>query len=234
MKHIFEHAMIGRLPLKNRIIRSATFEFALDENDDFSANLLSMYEKMANNEVAAIITGMVAVEANSRVRQSMIKTYAQTFVQELTQVAERMHKLGTKLIVQINHCGQKAARIDGGGPLLGPCDTENTQGEAVKGMSHEDIRSVTANFAAAAVRCKQAGADAVQIHAAHGYLLSQFLNPCYNKRVDEYGETIQGRARIVLEIYEAVRAAVGSDYPVWIKINSRDLTEESISTEEFL
>ncbi|MDR1490083.1 MAG: NADH:flavin oxidoreductase [Desulfovibrio sp.] len=234
MKKMFEPSSVGGLSLRNRFIRSATFEYVYDnENNTFADKLLPMYEKLASNGVAAIITGMVGVDENSRAASVMVKAYGSSFVPELAKVVAAVHVLGTKLIVQINHCGQKAGQIDGGGSLLGPCDTKNAQGSPVKGMNPEQIRSVAASFAETAVRCKEAGADAVQIHAAHGYLLSEFLNPYFNKRADEYGRGIEGRARIVFEVYDAVREAVGKDYPVWIKINSRDLTEPSITPEEF-
>ena len=229
MKKLFEPAIVGGLSLRNRFIRSATFEYVYDnENEVFADRLLPMYEKLAGNGVAAIITGMVGVDENSRAASVMVKAYGQSFVPELARLVDGVHALGTKLIVQINHCGQKARQIDGDGSPLGPSDTENA-----KGMSRDQIRSLVASFADIAARCKEAGVDAVQIHAAHGYLLSEFLNPYFNKRTDEYGGSIEGRARIVLEVYDAVREAVGKDYPVWIKINSKDLTDPSISPEEF-
>lgn len=234
MKKLFEPATVGGLSLRNRLIRSATFEHAFDENESFLPCLLPIYEKLAGNGVAAIITGMVGIDENSRVLPSMIKTYGENFVPEFSQLAQRVHALGAKLIVQINHCGKKAGQIDGGGLPLGPCDDQNPQGIQTKGMSEEDIRLIVAGFATAAARCKEAGADAVQIHAAHGYLLSQFLSPHFNKRVDSYGGSIEKRARILFEVYHAVRTTVGSSYPIWIKINARDLIELSISREEFL
>ena len=233
MKNLFEPVAVGGLLLKNRFIRSATFENAFTENETFTAKLWPVYEKLAANGVAAIITGMAGIDENSRLTPAMIKTYGQTFVPELTRLVENVHKLETKLIVQICHCGQKAAQIDAGGPPLGPCDAETSRGR-IRGMTCDEICAVAQNFAAAALRCKQAGADAVQLHAAHGFLLSQFLNPYFNKRTDEYGGAIENRARIVMEVYDAVRTAVGDDYPIWIKINARDLTELSITPEEFL
>ena len=234
MKRLFEPVVVGRVPLRNRFIRSATFEYAYDNDTGaFSSRLLPMYERLAANGVAAIITGMVGVDENSRAAPVMVKAYGDTFVPEMTKLADGVHGLGAKIIVQINHCGKKARQIDGGGLPFGPSDEDGEEGRAVRGMQREDIRSVVAGFAKIAVRCKEAGADAVQIHAAHGYLLSEFLNPYFNKRTDEYGGVIENRARIVFEVYDSIRAAVGDNYPVWIKINCRDLTEQSISPEEF-
>ena len=234
MKKLFEPATVGRLALRNRFIRSATFEYAYDnDKDTFIQKILPMYETLAANGVAAIITGMVGIDGNSRAGAVMVKAYGPTFVQEVSEVTDRVHSLGAKVIVQINHCGQKARQIDDGGLPLGPSDAESLQGIPVRGMTHDDIRAVVAGFVAAAVRCKQAGADAVQIHAAHGYLLSEFLNPYFNKRTDAYGGDIEGRSRIVFEVYDAIREAVGKDYPIWIKINCKDMTEPSISPAEF-
>lgn len=234
MKSLFEPAVIGGLSLRNRTIRSATFEAAFDENEHFAIHLLPSYEELAQGGVGAIITGMVGIDKNSRALPSMVKAYGDTFIPEMKRLAASVHSLGAKIIVQISHCGQKANQIDGGGSPLGPSDKEIAHGRTTKGMSHEKIRAAIAGFAMTAVRCKEAGADAVQIHGAHGYLLSEFLNPHFNKRTDEYGGDIRGRSKIVLEVYDAVRSAVGSDYPVWIKINSTDLTEESITLDEFL
>ena len=234
MKKLFESTVVGGLALRNRFIRSATFEYAYDnETETFADKLLPMYERLATNGVAAIITGMVGIDENSRAGSVMIKAYAQSFVPELSKLAAGVHSLGAKLIVQINHCGQKARTIDNGGSPLGPSDASDAQGNPIKSMSQEQIRSVVNSFAGTAVRCQRAGADAVQIHAAHGYLLSEFLNPYFNKRTDAYGGSIEGRARIVFEVYDAVRKAVGKDYPVWIKINCNDLTEPSIAPQEF-
>lgn len=234
MKKLFEPVLVGGVSLRNRFIRSATFEYAFNnDTGEFASKLLPMYEELATNEVAAIITGMVGVDENSRALPAMVKAYGNTFVPELTKLVQRVHGLGSKVIVQINHCGKKARQIDGGGLPLGPSDVDGEEGKTVKGMDLEDIRSVVASFAKTAVRCKEAGADAIQIHAAHGYLLSEFLNPYFNKRTDEYGGAIENRARIVFEVYHAIRAAVGNKYPVWIKINCMDLTEQSIRPEEF-
>jgi 2,4-dienoyl-CoA reductase-like NADH-dependent reductase (Old Yellow Enzyme family) len=99
-------------------------------------------------------------------------------------------------------------------------------------MTTQDIREIVDAFAGAARRAKSAGFDGVQVHSAHGYLLSQFLSPIYNRRRDEYGEDVRNRARIHLEIYDAVRQAVGKDYPILIKMNCRDFAENGLSLED--
>ena len=234
MKELFEPVEVGGISLRNRFIRSATIESPFDENEAFAHRLIPIYEKLATNSISAIITGTVGVDENSRSTHLMIKAYGKTFVPELTKLVQSVHSLGAKLIVQIGHAGIKARQIDGGGPPLGPVDTETSKGLPIRGITRDELHALAASFAAAAIRCKEAGADAVQILAAHGYLLSEFLSPYFNKRTDEYGGGIENRARITLEVYDTVRAAVGRDYPVWLKINCKDRTEQSISPADFI
>lgn len=234
MKKLFEPVVVGGVSLRNRLIRSATLEYAFNNNtEEFAFRLMPIYEKLAGNGVAAIITGAVGVDENARANQATVKAYGETFIPEMAKLTKRVHELGAKLVVQINHSGIKAGQIDGGGLSLGPSASEDKRWKAAKEMTRDDIHSAVVSFARAALRCKEAAADAVQIHAAHGCLLSEFLNPYFNKRTDEYGGPIENRARIVFKIYDAVRAAVGEDYPIWIKINCNDLTEPSISPAEF-
>jgi 2,4-dienoyl-CoA reductase-like NADH-dependent reductase (Old Yellow Enzyme family) len=234
MKNLFDPAVIGGVSLRNRFIRSATMEASFEQDGHFARNLLKFYEPLAGNDVGAINTGMIGIDENSRIRPSMVKGYGDTFIPQMGLITERVHALGGKIVVQISHCGLRANPLESGDFLLGPSDTVTASGKPVKGMTHAEIQAVVTNFAAVAAHCKEAGDDAVQIHSAHGYLLSQFLCPYYNRRTDEYGGDIMGRSRIVLEVYDAIRAAVGKSFPVWIKINCTDLHEQSISADEFL
>jgi 2,4-dienoyl-CoA reductase-like NADH-dependent reductase (Old Yellow Enzyme family) len=111
---------------------------------------------------------------------------------------------------------------------------ETQAGSSCREMTQADISKVIEAFARGAVRAKQAGFDGVQIHAAHGYLLSQFLSPFFNKRTDEYGGTIENRTRIVLEVLGSIRASVGHDFPVLIKINSEDFLDKGLTVEDML
>jgi 2,4-dienoyl-CoA reductase-like NADH-dependent reductase (Old Yellow Enzyme family) len=101
-------------------------------------------------------------------------------------------------------------------------------------MTTTDIARITEAFGQGAGRAKRAGFDGVQIHAAHGYLLSQFLSPFYNKRKDEYGGAIENRARFLLQVYESVRSATGGDFPVLVKLNAEDFLQGGMTGEEFL
>lgn len=233
MKTIFEKANVGGITLKNRIIRSATQEAAADQDGHITETFISIYERVAAGGAGAAITGMIGVDENSRVFPYMVKAYDDDFVSGLSEVVQKAHALDCKIIVQLAHCGAKANPDHGNNPLA-PSDLVLAEDKSAKGMTKEEIQSVIQSFALAAERCKEAGADGVQIHGAHGYLLSEFLSPFFNKRKDEYGGDISNRAKIVFEVYAAIREKVGDGYPIWIKINGEDYVSGGLGLEECL
>ena len=228
MRKLFEETVLGGIKVKNRLVRSATFEYSADQGR-YDNRMREIYTALAEGGVGTIITGMTGVDENSCVIDSMVRAYDPSFQDGLRELAELAHKHNCALVVQLANCGAKVARTDAGLPPVAPSKLPDKNWRE---LSKEGIADLAESFASAAAKCKEAGADGVQIHAAHGYLLSQFLSPIYNKRQDEYGGEIDGRARAVFEVYEAVRKAVGRDYPVWIKINSQDGEEGGITLEE--
>jgi 2,4-dienoyl-CoA reductase-like NADH-dependent reductase (Old Yellow Enzyme family) len=157
----------------------------------------------------------------------------------LRWLVEAVKQEGGKICLQIVHGGAQimGAQImyDAVLPPRAPSAVkERATGNEPEEMTLEDIRQTVADFAEAARRAKEAGFDAVEIHAAHGYLLSEFLSPYSNRRTDAYGGPIENRARIIFEVYQAIRARVGSDYPVMIKINSADFDEVGLTPGDSL
>jgi len=142
--------------------------------------------------------------------------------------------IGKTIALQLAHAGCRSSyRLTGLIPS-GPSAYNTDSKRPGKAMSKEEIQFTIESFASAAGRAVQAGFDAIQIHASHGYLLSQFLSPYFNKREDEYGGSIENRARIVIEVTKAIRAAVGSSYPILIKINSEDYLPNGLSSEKMI
>lgn len=137
------------------------------------------------------------------------------------------------MIVQLAHCGAKASPDYGNSPLA-PSEFQVSENQRAKSMTKKDIEHVVEGFARAAEVCQAAGADGIEIHGAHGYLLSQFLSPYYNKRTDEYGGNISNRSKIVRDVYTAIRKKVGEAYPIWIKLNGEDYVEGGLTFEECL
>ncbi|SBW04852.1 putative NADH:flavin oxidoreductase [uncultured delta proteobacterium] len=234
MKTLFDPVRIGGLALKNRIIRSATHERAYDEQGRFAPILGPIYKKLAEGGVGAIVTGMMGAGPSSRLMPRTVDANGKTAVAGLRELAGTVHPYGCKLLVQLSHCGQRSTVTENDGPAIGPVDTVQPSGKPVRAMTTADIARVAAGFADASARCREAGVDGVEIHGAHGYGLSQFLSPYFNKRRDEYGGDMAGRSRIIFEVYDAIRAKVGTDYPVWIKISGRELVDDSSTWDEIL
>lgn len=232
MKEIFETTNVGGIVTKNRLVRSATQEGLAVEDGHIGAELISVYKALSEGGVGIIITAMVGVDENSRVFPLMVKAYDDSFTDGLKEIVGNAHNNDCKVVVQLAHNGAKANPDNGNNPLA-PSDMSFGSNKA-KSMTKEDINNLVQNFAVAALRCKEAGVDGVQIHGAHGYLLSEFLSPFFNKRMDEYGGNIANRARIIFEIYDAIRTKVNDDYPIWIKINSADFVDGGLYFDESL
>lgn len=228
MKHIFDNVTLGGIESRNRLVRSATMECTAPDGTLAAENLLPIYDALGKGGVGIIITGMVGVDGYSRALPSMIKAYDESFASQLRVVVDHVHSLGAKIIVQLSHCGAAAGHIDSGAHPMGP----SPQGSQVKGMTESDISKVVEAFAHAALRCKEAGADGVQLHAAHGLLFNQFLSPLFNRRQDSYGGDIACRSKLVFDVFQAVRSHVEMDFPVWIKINSQDGVEGGLTASE--
>lgn len=227
MKKLFEPVSLGGLELKNRLVRSATFDLGMAEDGVILPAMVDFYRQLAEGGVGLIITGMFGVCINSRNIPGMIKTYGRDFESGFRAVVDCVHEHGVKIVAQLVHTGVKATVLEEGERPWGASDF----GDA-REMTREQMALLVKGFEEGAARCKAAGADGVQLHGAHGYLLSQFLSPYYNKRTDEYGGDIEGRSRLLREAYAAIREAVGPDYPVLLKLNYNDLVSESITGEE--
>ena len=232
MKSIFDTVNIGGLTLKNRIVRSATLEGGAEEGAIIPV-LKKIYTELADGGVGLIITGMMGIGDNACLTPHMVKIPKEEFHCAFKEIADAVHGYDCKIVVQISHCGSNAMWIEKGEYPMGPSEREKTlSGKPSKAMTREDIQQAVLDFGKAAERCREAGADGVQIHAAHGYLLAHFLSPYYNKRTDEYGGGIENRARIVFEVLDEIRAKAGVDYPVLIKINYSDLTTPGLNGDE--
>lgn len=156
------------------------------------------------------------------------------FLPGLTDMVSAVHEEDGKIAQQIMHCGVFSNPDLTGEDSVGPSPMETEDGPVGRRMTMVEIQSTVDAFAAAAKRTMIAGFDAVQIHGAHGFLLSQFLSPFFNRREDEYGGSLENRARMLLEVVGAVRETVGTQYPVLIKLNSEDLLENGLTIVEML
>jgi 2,4-dienoyl-CoA reductase-like NADH-dependent reductase (Old Yellow Enzyme family) len=236
MAEIFEPTSIGTLSLKNRLWRSATFEKKADEQGHLTPELVAVYENLAKGGVGTIITGYAGICEEEKANPKMMGIYDDSFIPEYKIFTDKIHSLSANIIMQIAYGGSQSNYKTENRLILGPSAVEHTRFKVTPiAMNKEQISYIIKSFADSARRVKESGFDGVQLHAAHGYLLSQFLTPYYNRREDEYGGSIENRARIICETLDAVRAEVGPDYPVFIKMHCTDeMGEQGLNKEDSL
>lgn len=236
MKSAFEKTEIKSLILKNRFVRSATWEGLADSAGRVTDGLVDMFQALAAGGVGLAITGFAYIRTDGQAAIRQTGIYADDLADDLKRLTGAVHQAGGRVAMQIVHAGIQAPTALTGMDI--PAGPSSVNHPAIKIKARElsisEILDLVEDFGRAAARVKAAGFDAVQIHAAHGYLLSQFLSPAINRRGDRYGGRASNRARALYETYEAVRGAVGPDYPVLVKINAADFIDGGLEKEESL
>ncbi|HOP30489.1 MAG TPA: NADH:flavin oxidoreductase [Spirochaetota bacterium] len=223
MKELFEKTSINGLELKNRFIRSATWERMADDKGHLTDRLLNVYEKLADGGAAAIITGYAFVIEDEQPNARMMGIYNDSFIEEYKKLTDAVHKRGSKIILQIVYGGSFTWYNTAERVIWGPSAVTNKVSNVTpKEMTLEEIKILIEAFGDAALRAKKSGFDGVEIHGAHSYLLNMFLSPFFNVREDEYGGSAENRARIIYDIYDNARAKVGKEFPILIKLNCSD------------
>lgn len=225
MNTLFDETTIGNLTLKNRFVRSATWEGLATPEGEVTPALIDAMTRLAQGEVGLIISGHSYVQAVGQAGPWQLGLYSDDFIDGLTELTTAVHAAGGKIIAQLAHAGNFAAeQLTGQVPVVASALEGLTEG-ARRELTVKDLNDLTVDYAAAARRAKAAGFDGIQLHSAHGYLLSQFLSPIFNRRRDEYGGPIENRCRLHLAVVRAMRAEVGADQPILMKINGQDYAE---------
>jgi len=233
MKELFETTKMNQMELKNRFVRSATWEGLANPDGSCSEELTDLVVELAKGQVGLIISSYAYVNPTGQTSIRQLGIYDDRFVAGYKKMVEKVHHEGSKIIMQIVHAGCRTSIQSVKSKSFGPSSIE-IEDCSGREMTKSEILQTIGDFTLAAVRAKNAGFDGVQIHAAHGYLLSQFLSPLFNKRTDEYGGSIENRARLTLEIFHAIRSALGKQFIISIKLNSEDFTEGGFTLSEML
>ncbi|MBW6485296.1 MAG: NADH:flavin oxidoreductase [Syntrophobacterales bacterium] len=234
MAKIFEKININGMLLENRTVRSATWEGLADKDGGVTPALSDRMIALARGGVGLIITGHAFITKNGRSGPGQLGVYQDELLPGLTRLATAVHKNSSRIVLQLAHGGFFAmGKLTGEAPLAPSLVPEMAQSPR-REMTLPDIQELVGAFAAAAGRAKAAGFDGVQIHAAHGYLLSQFLSPAFNRRTDEYGGSIENRTRFIIEALRAIRLSVGPDYPVLVKMNVGDFIDGGLALDDSL
>jgi len=232
MKEAFTKSTIAGIELNNRIIRSATFEKLSDREGRPTDKLSDMYLRLAKGGVGAIITGLIGVQRNGRSSFKMCMMDRDDFIDDYKKINTMLGAYGVPLIAQLAHGGGQIDGSASGGFNLAPSKKHYVStNKYSQVLSEEDIWEIINSFINAIERAEKAGFAGVQIHAAHGYLLSEFLSGGLNTRKDRWGGSVENRFRIVSEIMKGARERVGS-YPILAKFSAYDNLKNGIRADE--
>jgi 2,4-dienoyl-CoA reductase-like NADH-dependent reductase (Old Yellow Enzyme family) len=234
MSRLFESSNIRMMELPNRFVRSATWEGMASKNGACTPQLVSLMTRLAEGRVGLIIASHAYVRQDGQAGPGQLGIYKDDLIEGLRPMTRTVHDHGGRIILQLAHAGLYAHAERTGRPPLAPSEVENVTGPLCREMVHDDIQAIVEAFGQGASRAKEAGFDGVQIHAAHGYLLSEFLSPFYNKRTDAYGGSVENRGRALLEVLKSVRTAVGDGLVVLIKMNCRDFVDGGLTLTDSL
>lgn len=219
---LFQPFQIGGLTLPNRFVRSATWDATADDVGAVTDKSVALYRKLGRGGIGLIITGHAFISPLGQAGHGQYGGYSDDLIPGLSRLAQAAHDGGAKIALQIAHSGITSAYLHNAGLTAQAVSAIPQVKRPHRETSDEDITVLVADFAAAAWRAVAAGFDAVQLHGAHGYLISQFLSPRFNHRTDRWGGSLENRRRFPLEVLKAVRQAVGDTFPVLIKLGTQD------------
>jgi 2,4-dienoyl-CoA reductase-like NADH-dependent reductase (Old Yellow Enzyme family) len=234
MSKLFETSEINGMKLANRFVRSATWEGMAADDGACTPKLIDLMAGLAKGGVGLIVSSHAYVSPEGQAGPWQVGVYDDKLIPGLEEMTAAVHENGGKIVIQLAHAGYFAnAKLTGQTPMA-PSNAEGFAKGPRQEMTADDIQGVVKAYGAAAKRAQTAGFDGVQIHSAHGYLLSQFLSPAFNHRKDEYGGGIDNRARALVEVLREIRQAVGREYPVLVKMNCQDFIDNGLQPEDSL
>lgn len=231
---LFDEYELKKTTLANRFVRSATCEGMADEHGKISDRHIELFKRLSQGGIGLIVTGHMYVRRDGYASPGMAAVDRDECIPGLRKIADAVHSNGpSKIAVQINHGGRAASMCRGKSEILAPSAVPaNDKAPVPRALQTDEIEELAICYADAAARVKEAGFDAVQIHGAHGYLVSQFLSPLANQREDTFGGSLENRARFLQMIVKNVRKRVTDDYLVMIKLASFDRDENGMTLEE--
>ena len=232
---VFSYGNISNLVLKNRLIRSATYESQMTTDGKTTDKMLRIYKDLAEGGTGMIITGLMAVTAGGKGNPDQTCIYSDEYIEEISKIAGVVHQIDSEcvIIAQLCHSGRQILHHNDYAECVGPSAVASPLlVKQARELSTYEVQKVIKCFVDSISRVKKAGFDGAQLHAAHGYLLSSFLSPYTNRRTDRFGGSVKNRVSIIKDIVSQARKEVGS-FPVLIKINCDDHVEGGISKDTF-
>jgi len=226
MSALFTPKKIGPLEIKNRFVHSATYECMADHGGHVTDPLIKRYSRIAKGGTGLIIPGYCYIIPNGRPVKYQTGIHNDDMIEGLKKLVAAVHAEGSKIAFQLVHSGRQTSRNSIGQRPLAPSKgrLDPIYMARPKEMTEEEIQEVITAFGAAALRAREAGADGVQIHAAHGYLVNQFLSPFFNKRTDSWGNSDENRFRFIKEVMLEVKRNISDEMAILVKLNTQDYT----------
>ena len=224
---------IGRLTIPNRVVMTAMGTFTAAPGGGVNDDVIAFYEARAKGGVGLIITEVTRVTdgaGGGEPCQLAARNPADAL--ELMRLTDAIHKYDTKIFVQLQHPGRAASSAITGETPVAPSVIEGVGGEMPRELSNAEIRALVDKFVMGARVVQMSNADGVELHAAHGYLINEFLSPAMNARTDEYGGSFDNRMRFLLEIIEGIRKTCGRNFPISVRINAEEDYPNGIHLEE--
>ena len=229
---LFEPFRIGKLELRNRFVRSATWDATAESSGAATDASVARYRELGQGGVGLIVSGYAFISPLGQAVPGQYGVHTDDMIPGLRRLVQAAHQGGTKIALQIVHAGIGSDYLRRKGTTVLAVSRMPAMKRAHREMTEEEIEAIISDFAAAAVRAQEAGFDAVQLHGAHGYLMSQFISPLFNHRTDNWGGSAESRRRFHLEVTKKVRQAIGKDFPLTIKFGIQDDREGGLSLSE--
>ena len=233
---IFEQGKIGNVTFKNRLVMSPMGTSLADMDGSPSEDMIAFYEARAIGGAGLIIPEITRVnDVHGVGMMRQLSVSKDRHIEGFAKLAASVHKHGTKIFIQLHHPGRETVTALIGGPVVSasaiPCKYLQQETRA---LSTEEVKALIQQFIDGGVRVKKAGCDGVELHAAHGYLLQQFLSPYTNKREDEYGGSFENRLRMITEIIQGLRAQCGPDFPIGVRLSVEEFLDKTGVTEDYI
>ena len=226
MSLLFEPFRIGSIEIRNRLVRSATTSYWSDTQGIIGPEIIDLYRRLSEGSVGLIIKGHLYVKDSGKAHVGMAGISKDYHLPRLKELTDTVHKCGGKIIAQLNHAGMHSI-VERAGP-----SEYVVRGNKVRALSIREIQEIIEAFGEAAERAVAAGFDGVQIHGAHGYLISQFLSRLTNKRTDEWGGSLENRMHLLLKVYDTIKARAGENFPIMLKINCDDFSPTGFTIKD--
>lgn len=219
---------IGNVELPNRFVCSATHESMAGKTGEVSDELIKRYERLAKGGVGLSITGLMFVHSSGRGYKYQMGIHDDAMIEGLTKLVDAVHQVGGKIAFQLAHAGRQTTKYMIGQTPLAPSSRGRDPINFVKpkAMTENQIMEIVKAFGVASKRAFEAGADGIQLHAAHGYLINEFISPYFNVRTDSWGGSDENRFRFLKKIVKEVKTALPKGFPVLVKLNTNDYTPE--------